>query len=285
MPLNQDAFLEMRENEEQYKDNKYIFDNGESGPVGIMFNLFDTFITGNQRTLKIDVPVDQEFDKLIAKFDCVVVKEVYGQMEVSVLVNGKQKFHYLSDSDQAEDTSMFGSVQHQIDNATIKENQVYISVLIHFKVDFWRRNFEQDYRNALRNSGVILRGIRIDNGMQAAADHLTFGVYLNEIGLSKEDWDRRYYQFWTVSQYRKKIAYQTVVETPLKNVLTNGFKFKNNYSSGDIYGDLFVTKSMLDQKYNMDMWIGSDGYLAAIGRDYMGMGSCSNQLSLLYRQT
>ena len=78
-----------------------------------------------------------------------------------------------------------------------------------------------------------------------------------------------------------------MVEAPLNNVLENGVKYKNNYSSGDSYGDMFSTKSALDPKYDMYMRIDpTDGnFLLSIGRDYIGMGSCSNQLSLLFKQT
>jgi hypothetical protein len=83
-------------------------------------------------------------------------------------------------------------------------------------------------------------------------------------------------------------------------VTTSGIEYKNNYSTGDLYGDVFTTKSVLDARYDMNMWLGcwdsshnrwteneNDGVkmLHAFGRDYIGMGSCSNQLSLFYKQT
>lgn len=103
-----------------------------------------------------------------------------------------------------------------------------------------------------------------------------------------------------MSQYKKDMAYQTVIESSLKNTSSSGIMYRNNYSSGDIYGDMFVTKSVLDPNYNMDMnddhlwdnvaneWTsGEDGtkMLQAIGRDYLDIGQCSNQLFLVYRPT
>jgi hypothetical protein len=43
------------------------------------------------------------------------------------------------------------------------------------------------------------------------------------------------------------------VETSLKNATSSGICYPNNYSSGDIYGDMFVTKSVFDSRYDMNM--------------------------------
>jgi hypothetical protein len=56
-----------------------------------------------------------------------------------------------------------------------------------------------------------------------------------------------------VSQYKRDIPYQLVVETSLKNMTTAGIAYPNNYSTGDIYGDVFATKSILDPNYNMNL--------------------------------
>ena len=82
---------------------------------------------------------------------------------------------------------------------------------------------------------------------------------------------------------------------------TSGIPYPNNYSTGDIYGDVFATKSMLDSNYNMnlslDIWNDRDNrwatedektanerkkiyYLTnmihAIGREYINIGQCSS---------
>lgn len=83
----------------------------------------------------------------------------------------------------------------------------------------------------------------------------------------------------------------------MKNVSTAGIRYKNNYSSGDMYGDVFVTKSVLDPRYDMNIWLDdwdettmmwkSDGsgeldshqfvkMLHSEARDYIGLGECSN---------
>ncbi len=109
---------------------------------------------------------------------------------------------------------------------------------------------------------------------------------MNEPGISDEEYAIRYNQFWEVSQYKKDLAYQTVVESSLKNMTTAGMTYANNYSSGDLYGDMFVTKSVLNSRYDMDICLDPDdeNQLLAVGRDYLGMGECSNQLSLLYKE-
>lgn len=58
------------------------------------------------------------------------------------------------------------------------------------------------------------------------------------------------------------------------------FEYRNNYSTGDMYGDVFVTKSVLDPLYNMT--IDDENGLSMPVRDYIGLGSCSEQLSLIY---
>ena len=83
----------------------------------------------------------------------------------------------------------------------------------------------------------------------------------------------------------KDIAYQTVVETPLRNLSTASIKYMNNYSSGDLYGDMFVTKSVLDSAYDMCLSDAGANAIVAKGRDYIGIGNCSNQLSLVFKET
>lgn len=138
----------------------------------------------------------------------------------------------------------------------------------------------------LKNSGIALRNIRIENGVSDNSENLTFGSYVNEIGISESEHQRRYEQFWEVSRYKKNIAYQTVIESPLKNVVSNSIGYRNNYSSGDLYGDMFVTKSILDPMYDMHLFpIDADDLLCVDSRNYIGLGQCSDQLSLIYRPT
>ena len=111
-------------------------------------------------------------------------------------------------------------------------------------------------------------------------EHLTFGSYVNEYGISEDERNRRYLQFWQISQYRKDIAYQTVLESSMRNIGSSRFEYRNNYSTGDMYGDVFVTKSVLDPLYNMT--IDDENGLSMPVRDYIGLGSCSEQLSLIY---
>ena len=286
--LGEDTFLDMRAAEDgSYVDGSYVFDNQKAGGVGFMFNLFDTFITGKDRILRIDIPVDKEFNKLMVKFDCKVLNEMYGPIEAVVEVNETPKFHYDSTANEDDPLSgESGSVEFTVHDTTVGENHVSIAVRIHHEVDFGKRNTEQDYRAKLMRSGVLLSNIRVENGYVETNGNLTFGSYLNEPGITEDEHERRYGQFWVVSQFNRDIMYQTIVESPLKNVLSNGMSYSNNYSSGDLYGDMFVTKSVLDPKYNMDIWsIDSSNELLSIGRDYIGMGSCSNQLSLIYKPT
>lgn len=87
-----------------------------------------------------------------------------------------------------------------------------------------------------------------------------------------------------MSRYIKDMPYQTVLETPLKNMSGSGMAFANNYSTGDIYGDTFATKSVLNPQYDMELDEVA-GILKSHGREYIGMGNCSSQLFLLYSPT
>ena len=281
--LDTDTFLDMRDADDgSYQDGKYVFDNHKEGDVGFVFNMYDTFITGKDRVMKIDVPRNNEFNKLQLKFRCKMLNKLSGPIEAVVEVDGRTVFNYNSEDEvpQIEE-----DVVYPILNTTISETEARIAVRIHHQVDFGKRNTEQDYRERLKGSGVVLENIRLETGVETSESRdLTFGSYVNEVGISDQERERRYWQFWTVSQYKRDVTYQTVLETSLKNVMSNGIGYRNNYSSGDLYGDMFVTKSVLDPRYDMNMSKDGDA-LQSIGRDYIGIGSCSNQLSLVYKPT
>ena len=249
----------------------------QTDDIGFMFNLYDTFITGKERIIRMRVPVSRDFNELELKFDCEFVKSdiLKEQIQWSVFVNGEdwQKIKTYKIRDASIDNVHIDGFNGQ---------DIDISVMIYYDVDYIKRNSDQEYREALKNSGVRLSNIRIENGMVKEPEHLTFGSYVNEYGISEDERNRRYLQFWQVSQYRKDIAYQTVLESSLRNIGSSRFEYRNNYSTGDMYGDVFVTKSVLDPLYNMT--IDDENGLSMPVRDYIGLGSCSNQLSLIYNQ-
>ena len=107
---------------------------------------------------------------------------------------------------------------------------------------------------------------------------------MNEYGISETEHVRRYEQFWNVSKYIRDVSYQTVLETSLKNISSSGIPYPNNYSTGDMYGDVFVTKSILNSNYDMELGM-SEKLFNFISRDYIGLGNCSNQLFLVFNPT
>lgn len=171
-----------------------------------------------------------------------------------------------------------------LNDTAIRETTVKISIQIDYNVDFNRRNIDEDYRNALRNAGVMISDITIGDDDDSG---LTFGDYVNEQGISESEHQSRYEQFWKVCQYKKNISYQMVLESQLRNATTNGIEFPNNYSTGDMYGDVFATKSVYDSLYDMKIDTTEDDnlQLTAIGRNYIGLCGCSNQLALFYKPT
>jgi hypothetical protein len=313
--FNADTYREIRSEKSSgnsYSNGKYVFGNdmydeekdGKFTSVGFLFNLYDTFISGNDRVLHIQVPRSIDYNNLVLKFDWKPVQEgIDGDMEFEIQVNEE----YV-DEDETVNPDEFGffPYKYHISNLAIGTGDLDIVVRIHYQVDFGKRNSEQEYRNSLRKSGVVLRNIRLEPPNEDMVNHeLTFADYLNEdLQIDDEErakeWNSRLWQFFEVSRYKNNVSYQTVLESSIRNMTSSGIVYKNNYSSGDIYGDLFVTKSVLDSRYDMNMWLdywddatnswtddkkNATEMLHAIGRDYIGMGECSNQLSLLYRQT
>ena len=269
----------------EYSDGKYRIDNGVSGDVGLMFNMYNNFISGQDRIVNIAVPKDMDFNRLKLEFEWEVLKDsgLLGDFEAVVLCNEDEVF-WFSPGD-TESSAQHDHYSRDIEDTAVEEHEITLVVRIHYQVDFGKRESEKAYREMLKKSGVLLKNIRIVNGVSEDADNLTFGTYVNEPGITEEQHEERANEFWAVSQYRKDLAYQTVVESPLRNILTSGIKCPNNYSSGDLYGDVFVTKSVLDPAYDMNISPMDDDWLLAIGRDYIGMGQCSNQLYLLYKPT
>ena len=299
---------------------KYVFNNGicddndESNPnrfkpIGFKFNLYDNFISGQERILRLHVPQQTDFDKLILKFTCAVShpKGLLGYYEYIVFVGDEEKCRVKG---QDNETYEEREIEHLISDAVVKEDgqDIDIRVVVHFNVEFNKRNTEKEYQDLLRASGITLNDIRLDSEVVPVKRQLTFADYVNEDGISSEERDHRIAQFWKVSQYKKDIPYQLVLETSLRNVSYSGIAYPNNYSTGDIYGDAFTTKSVLNPNYDMNLtlddWYDDESrwateeekndkemkeYLTkmirAVGREYIGLGNCSSQLFLLYKPT
>jgi hypothetical protein len=168
--LDSDTYRNIRDEKDElneYRDfidadgnkvKKYVFDNsiydkprlGQFGNVSLKFNLYDTFITGKERILKFIVPRDKDFNKLKLKFGWKKwIAPTLGNWEVSVMVNEEYavdpEFHADKDSDEYE---------LEINDTATSDTAISISVLIHFDVDFGKRNTERQYRELLKKSGV-----------------------------------------------------------------------------------------------------------------------------------
>ena len=291
------------------RTRKYVFNNGGIGTkVGFDFNLYDNFITGNERTLRMVVPKDKDFNKLHLRFTCNVHHKDFllGYYEYIVYVGDYEAYRLTSETPKEHLPE--SNIDILIRDAVLESHSFDIKVIAHYQVDFSRRSNEKEYQDLLKNSGITLMDIRIDNDVMDTKRQLTFADYVNELGISDDEREKRYGEFWQVSQYKRDIPYQLVVETSLKNMTTAGIAYPNNYSTGDIYGDVFATKSILDPNYNMnltmDVW--NDRYnrwatenekkddeekihltnmIRAIGREYLNLGQCSSQLFLVFKPT
>ena len=321
VPLNVDTFRKIRakedednkyeafEDEDGNKTYKYVFDNsivdgknGDFAKVGFKFNLYDNFISGDERILHMEVPKDTDFNKLHLKFTCQVEhgRMLLGDYEYIVFIDDKDVFRY-SNVGGVESQEGDKDVDLEIIDAVLEKHEYDIKVIVHYAVDFSRRNNEREYQDLLKSSGITLMDIRVDNDVIPTKRQLTFADYVNEVGISEQERERRLFQFWQVSQYKRDIPYQLVLETSLKNTMSSGIAYPNNYSTGDIYGDVFATKSILDSIYDMNLhidlwdkekkeWVDEKSpntieKLIAQGRDYLNIGQCSSQLFLVFKPT
>ena len=320
IPLNSDTFRVIRADKDphhKYLDfhdedgnvsKKYVFDNtlaDESGfaKVGFKFNLYDNFISGEERTVRLSIPRDRDFNKLFLRFECKVEhgELLLNDCEYIVFVGDEEKFRWRKDDGEVEtfkdgkklldeDGKPLDVRDMPIDipilDTVLEPHECDIKVIIHYAIDFTRRNNEKDYQDSLKESGLTLMDIHIDNDVIDTKRQLTFADYVNEVGITDEERESRLFQFWQVSQYKKDIPYQLVLETSLKNTTSSGIAYPNNYSTGDIYGDVFATKSALDPRYDMNVTPDDLNELLHVrGREYVGLGQCSNQMFLLFKNT
>ena len=162
--------------EDGTKTKKYVFDNSkydienengklEFGAVGLMFNMFDTYIDGNDRILKMHIPKDTDFNRLLLRFDWEVRKSegLLGDFEATVYVDENEVFCY--NPDDIESDKNHGEYELEITDTAISDHDISIYVRIHHQIDFGKRNTEYEYREMLRNSGILLKDIRIENGV------------------------------------------------------------------------------------------------------------------------
>ena len=203
-------------------------------------------------------------------------------------VDDEEVFEYSSGDNE---NKMVHDVDIPIYDAVLVEHTFNIRVVVNYEIDFNKRNTYKEYQEKLKSSGLTLMDIHVDNDVVETKRQLTFADYVNEYGLTEEEHELRISQFWQVSQYKRDIPYQFVVETSLKNMISSGLAYPNNYSTGDIYGDVFATKSMLDPRYDMNLmldnwndkesrWAKSEelneDYLTrmirAVGREYLNIG-------------
>ena len=143
--LNSETYRDIRAERDasnRYRSGKYIFDNGifdnekedEYTHVGFMFNLYDTFITGNDRILHMTVPRNSDYNSLVLKFDWMpVVDEIPGEMEVEITVNEKNVIPQ-SENNKFSAGVDYGFSQYSleiVDTAT-ESTDVEIAVRIHY---------------------------------------------------------------------------------------------------------------------------------------------------------
>jgi hypothetical protein len=174
IPLDSDTYRAIRSGQDtknEYKSfiddegnkvSKYVFDNsvadGKSdfAKVGFKFNLYDTFITGEERILHMVVPKDTDFNRLYLKFTCQVSHDemLLGNYEYIVFVGDEEKYRLsydgkkeveFVDGEEMEKSVRSRGVEVSISDAVLKSHEYDIRVIAHYQVDFSRRNNDTDY--------------------------------------------------------------------------------------------------------------------------------------------
>ena len=189
-------FISYGGNGEEIRTKKYVFDNGVGTLVGFDFNLYDNFISGNERILRLTVPKDKDFNQLHLRFHCRMhhQKELLGDYEYIVFVGDYEAYRFRSD--MKDDEKPNPDIDISIRDAVLESHSFDIKVIAHYQVDFSRRNNEKGYQDLLKNSGITLMDMRIDNDVVETKRQLTFADYVNEVGISEDERDRRYEEFW-----------------------------------------------------------------------------------------
>lgn len=95
----------------------------------------------------------------------------------------------------------------ELPNSALHSHEVDIVVMMRHDVDFGKRNSEREYGNRLKRSGFLISNFRLEHDETERKDNLTFGDYVNEIGIDSSERMLRNDEFWRVSQYKKDLAY------------------------------------------------------------------------------
>ena len=66
------------------------------------------------------------------------------------------------------------------------EHDILLTVRIHYNVDFGKRDTEKEDAEGLKKAGVVLKNIRLENGVSDDIVQLTFGSYVNEDGIDEK---------------------------------------------------------------------------------------------------
>ena len=141
-----DKFRSIRageDSENSFIDSKtFVLGDGESRNIGFKFNLYDTFITGQDRILKTTIPVDKDFNNLTFRFDySVEFSGLQPYLEVAIYANGE----CVIDQKIGMNQSISGEHSIRLDDMARLPKDVEILVRMHYDVDFNKRSNEKVY--------------------------------------------------------------------------------------------------------------------------------------------
>jgi hypothetical protein len=106
-----------------------------------------------------------------------------------------------------------------------------------------------------------------------------YNFKLSEKTLNTYLYDQPSIEHSTISDYfipktnLKNLKYNYIIEVPQTNIVNN------DYSAGDILGDIFICKNEFDYSYSMDM---PDSDTLSVSRKYLGLGTCGDRIYLKF---
>lgn len=165
--LNSDTFREIRSGKSdngKYEylgesNHHYVLNNKDGKDVGLLFNLYDSFISGNERILKVNVPRSKDFNSLTFMMSCHLINDnLIGDLQGQVFMNDQLVF------DSSDSKTKDNPKKLVLMDSSLVDNEITISVVIHYNVDYNKRNSDHEYRSNLIHSGIVLNNIWLNDG-------------------------------------------------------------------------------------------------------------------------
>lgn len=250
---------------------------------GFRFDLDENYLSGQDRILEIEIPPWAKVGDRFQFHHCSLVEDkCLGQMEWAIDIGESNLGSWTGGQ-------AYSREELTLDEETLQAGTISLAVRIHFAVDFKKKSLDPEYRKILQGSGVVIWNPTFRRAEERDTDtfqpfEASWGMYVNEAGITEEEREARMNSYFLDVNTWQKACFQSILKTPLGRVGTSQLP-ANNYSTGDIRGEVLTTKSHLKPIYDMEVFDQPTSSSCVVpGRRYVGLGSCGNQIYLTYEQ-